>query len=76
VQLPKKNREFDPDALLAVIGEGRKALLFPKKRTIFAQGSPADAVFYLQTGKVKLGQILRDEVSLEVPSDGVYEALP
>jgi CRP-like cAMP-binding protein len=30
---------------------------FPKKRTIFAQGNPADAVFYLQTGKVKLAVV-------------------
>jgi CRP/FNR family cyclic AMP-dependent transcriptional regulator len=53
----KKNREFDPEALLATIGEGRKAMLFPKKGTIFAQGNPADAVFYLQTGKVKLAVV-------------------
>jgi CRP/FNR family transcriptional regulator, cyclic AMP receptor protein len=53
----KKSREFDPEALLAVIGEGRKAVLFPKKQTIFAQGDPADAVFYLQTGKVKLAVV-------------------
>ena len=52
-----KSREFDPEALLAVIGEGRKAVLFPKKHTIFAQGDPADAVFYLQTGKVKLAVV-------------------
>src|SRR5438128_11766110 len=32
-------------------------MLFPKKRTIFAQGNPADAVFYLQTGKVKLAVV-------------------
>jgi CRP-like cAMP-binding protein len=30
---------------------------FPKRRTIFAQGTPADAVFYLQTGKVKLAVV-------------------
>ncbi|MFZ0309641.1 MAG: Crp/Fnr family transcriptional regulator [Candidatus Sulfotelmatobacter sp.] len=29
-------------------------MLFPKKQSIFAQGDPADTVFYLQTGKVKL----------------------
>ncbi len=55
--IAKKSREFDPEALLATIGEGRKAMLFPKKRTIFAQGNPADAVFYLQTGKVKLAVV-------------------
>ena len=32
-------------------------MLFAKKRTIFAQGNPADAVFYLQTGKVKLAVV-------------------
>src|ERR1035441_150584 len=50
----KNNREFDAQAFLATIGEGRKAMLFPKKQTVFAQGAPADAVFYLQTGKVRL----------------------
>src|SRR5260370_1094430 len=53
----KKNRELDPEALLATIGEGRKAMLFAKKQTIFAQGNPADALFYLQIGKVKLAVV-------------------
>jgi CRP/FNR family cyclic AMP-dependent transcriptional regulator len=52
--MAKKKRDFDPHAFLAIIGEGRKFLLFPKKQTIFAQGDPADAVFYVQTGKVRL----------------------
>jgi CRP/FNR family transcriptional regulator, cyclic AMP receptor protein len=50
----KKQREFDPKTFLATIGEGRKFVLFPKKHGIFAQGDTADAVFYVQTGKVKL----------------------
>ncbi|HZQ25779.1 MAG TPA: Crp/Fnr family transcriptional regulator [Terriglobales bacterium] len=29
-------------------------MLFPKKEAIFVQGDPADTIFYLQTGKVKL----------------------
>ena len=53
----KRNREFNPEALLATVGEGRKAMLFPKKETIFAQGDAADALFYLQTGKVKLAVV-------------------
>jgi len=53
----KQKHEFDPKALLATIGEGRKAMLFPKKKNIFAQGDPADAVFYVQTGKVKLAVV-------------------
>jgi CRP/FNR family transcriptional regulator, cyclic AMP receptor protein len=50
----RKRRHFDPHAFLATIGEGRKGALFPKKQTIFAQGDPSDAVFYIRTGKVKL----------------------
>jgi len=50
----KIGRDFDVYAFLASIGEGRKAIFFPKKQTIFAQGDPGDAVFYVQTGKVKL----------------------
>ncbi len=50
----KKRRRFDPHAFLATIGEGRKLVLFKRKREIFAQGDNADAVFYIQTGKVKL----------------------
>jgi CRP/FNR family transcriptional regulator, cyclic AMP receptor protein len=50
----KKRRDFDPHTFLATIGEGRKLLLFRQKHGIFAQGDTADAVFYLQTGKVKL----------------------
>ncbi len=57
---PKNGREFETQAFLDTIGEGRKAMLFPKKQTIFAQGDPADAVFYLQTGKVRLTVVSKD----------------
>jgi CRP/FNR family cyclic AMP-dependent transcriptional regulator len=50
----KKQREFDPNTFLATIGKGRKIVPFEKKQTVFAQGDAADAVFYVQSGKVKL----------------------
>jgi CRP-like cAMP-binding protein len=50
----KKKRDFDPEQFLAIIGEGRKVVPFPKKQTVFAQGDAADAVFYIQQGKVRL----------------------
>lgn len=52
-----KRRDFDPDKFLATIGEGRKILSFRKKQTIFAQGDPADAVFFIQQGKAKLSVV-------------------
>ena len=50
----KKKGDFDPRKFLATIGEGRKVVAFAKKQTIFAQGDAADAVFYIQQGKVRL----------------------
>src|SRR5216683_1419180 len=52
--VPKKGRDFDPNTFLATIGEGRKNLAVSKKQVIFAQGDAADAVFYIQKGRVKL----------------------
>src|SRR5450755_1095356 len=71
---PKNDRKFEPQVFLDAIGEGRKALLFPKKQTIMAQGDPADAVFYLQTGKVRLTVVSKDgkEATLGILSDGSF----
>jgi CRP/FNR family transcriptional regulator, cyclic AMP receptor protein len=49
-----RQRDFDPHVFLATIGEGRKVLTFSRKQAIFAQGDAADAVFYIQEGKVRL----------------------
>jgi len=70
----KNGRQFDPQAFLATIGEGRKSMLFPKKQTVFAQGDPADAVFYLQTGKLRLTVVSKDgkEATLGILSDGSF----
>jgi CRP/FNR family transcriptional regulator, cyclic AMP receptor protein len=43
-----------PHEFLATIGDGRKSLTFSKKQGIFAQGDAADAVFYVQKGRVRL----------------------
>jgi CRP/FNR family cyclic AMP-dependent transcriptional regulator len=54
IKSANKGRDFDPRKFLATIGEGRKVVVFPAKQTIFAQGDAADAVFYIQKGKVRL----------------------
>ncbi len=71
---PMKSREFDAQSFLATIGEGRKAMLLPKKHTIFTQGDPADAVFYLQTGKVRLTVVSKagKEATIGILSDGSF----
>jgi CRP/FNR family cyclic AMP-dependent transcriptional regulator len=50
----KKLRRFDPKTFLSTIDGGRKIEAFSAKQTIFAQGDPSDAVFYIQEGKVRL----------------------
>lgn len=49
-------------------------MLFPKKHTIFTQGDPADAVFYLQTGKVRLTVVSKTgkEATIGILSDGSF----
>jgi CRP/FNR family transcriptional regulator, cyclic AMP receptor protein len=71
---PKNGPKFDPQVFLDTIGEGRKALLFPKKQTIFAQGDPAGAVFYLQAGKVRLTVVSKTgkEATIGILSDGSF----
>jgi len=54
VAAAKKQKRFDPQTFLSTINGGRKIVAFPKKKMIFAQDDPSDAVFYIQTGKVKL----------------------
>jgi len=70
----KNNRQFDPDTFLATIGDGRKILSVPKKQTIFAQGDEADAVFYVQKGRVRLSVVSKvgKEATIAIISDGNF----
>ena len=45
---------FDPADFLARAGLGKTLLNLKRKRTLFSQGDPADAIYYIQQGRVKL----------------------
>ena len=49
-----KQAAFDPKAFLANVGEGKTILEFRKEQVVFTQGDAADAVFYIQKGRVKV----------------------
>ena len=70
----RRNREFDPNTFLAMIGDVRKMLAVPKKQTIFTQGDEADAVFYVQKGKVKLTVVSKTgkEATIGILSEGNF----
>ena len=50
----KKSQPADWDSLLAQVTYGKTVTETERKRHIFSQGDPADAVFFLRRGKVKL----------------------
>ena len=70
----KKNSGFDAATFLATIGEGRKILSVPKKQMIFAQGDEADAVFYIQKGKVRLTVVSKigKEATIAIVGEGNF----
>jgi CRP-like cAMP-binding protein len=45
---------FNPQTFLAKVGHGKTTLQAPKEHLIFSQGDTADAVYYVQAGRVKL----------------------
>ena len=70
----RKSREFNPRTFLATIGEGRQNLTFARKQGIFAQGDAADAVFYIQKGKVRLSVVSKAgrEATIGILTDGDF----
>jgi CRP/FNR family cyclic AMP-dependent transcriptional regulator len=46
--------DFDFQAFLGRAGEGKTVSTFHKNETVFAQGDPADSIFHIQKGRVKL----------------------
>jgi len=70
----KKIRTFDSDTFLATMGEGRKILSVAKKEMIFAQGDGADAIFYVQKGKVRLTVVSQagKEATIAIVNEGNF----
>jgi len=45
---------FNPKSFLAKVGKGKTHTEHPKNQTVFGQGDAAQAIFYVQKGRVKL----------------------
>ena len=50
----KKTQPVDWEPFLAGISSGKTVMEYGANRTVFWQGEPADSVFYLRRGKIKL----------------------
>lgn len=51
---PRVKPSFNPKLFLAKIGAGRSLADYQKNKRVFSQGDRAEAIFYIQTGRVKL----------------------
>jgi CRP/FNR family transcriptional regulator, cyclic AMP receptor protein len=50
---PKKEA-FVPQAFLAKVADGQTVTSYVERQAVFAQGDPADCIFYIHDGKVKV----------------------
>src|ERR1035441_7947000 len=67
-------KPFDTAAFLAAEGPGRSIRNYTAKQIFFSQGRPADAVFYLQTGRAKLTVLSQGgkEATVTLPAAGDF----
>jgi CRP/FNR family cyclic AMP-dependent transcriptional regulator len=74
VTAAKRRRNFDPKTFLSTIDGGRTIAVAPKKQVIFVQGDQADAVFYIQKGKVKLSVVSKGgkEATIGILNEGAF----
>ena len=72
--------EFNSVTYLSTSGFGKSVIPFQPKHSFFTQGSPADSVFYIKTGRAKLSVVSKDgkeaTVTLLAPGDFVGEDSP
>jgi len=50
---------FDAHAFLARVGAGRTLAQYGAEAAVFSQGDPADSIFYIRKGKIKLSVVSR-----------------
>jgi CRP/FNR family cyclic AMP-dependent transcriptional regulator len=51
---PNGKVAFDPKAFLSTVNHGRTVSEYRQDQVVFLQASPADSVFYIQKGKIKI----------------------
>jgi CRP/FNR family transcriptional regulator, cyclic AMP receptor protein len=52
--VPKPKHAFDANLFFATVADGRKSVKYKATDTIFMQGDPASAVYYLEKGSVQI----------------------
>jgi CRP/FNR family transcriptional regulator, cyclic AMP receptor protein len=72
--MAKQKRPFNPKTFLSTVGAGRTLVSFRKGQTIFTQGDPADSLFVIQKGEVKVSVKSQSgkEAILDILSDADF----
>lgn len=70
----KKSRGFDPATFLQQIGAGRTLQQYKKKEVIFSQGDTADAIYFIQKGRIRLSLVSKSgkEATLALMAAGDF----
>jgi CRP/FNR family cyclic AMP-dependent transcriptional regulator len=72
---PEQAASFDPRQLLTKLSVGKTSREYLADESVFTQGDPADAVFYVQSGKVKLTVVSKrgkEAVVAILPQDSFF----
>lgn len=72
---PERTASFDPRLLLTKLSTGKSSRAYQADESVFSQGAPADAVFYIQSGKVKLTVVSKsgkEAVVAILPEDSFF----
>ena len=73
VKSAKAKAPFDPKTFLSRVNGGRTIAEYARHQIVYRQGDPADAVFYVQTGKAKVTVVSKQGkeavVALLAPGD-------
>jgi len=72
--ISQSNPTFDVAAFLAHAGLGRRIVELKEKENFFSQGDPADCVFYIQSGRVRLTVVSQTgkEATITLLSSGEF----
>jgi len=73
-QIQSAKSDFDPQKFLSTLGDGRKTVALSNKQAAFTQGDPADSVFYIRGGKIRLTVVSKNgkEATLGILSQGDF----
>ena len=74
VGIRKLSTGLDAEAFLTRTGVGKTVVNLKKKEAAFSQGAPADAVFYIQKGKIQLTVVSKigKEATVGILSEGGF----